>query len=96
MTDTDLLSRFEALALAPGEFRHRQHVQLAFAMLDRYRIGLRRFAEHCGAAGKYRDDLTCAWLALVATRLAMGPYASFDALVDAHPDLLDKTVIPTR
>ena len=32
--DADLVTAFEALAIAPSAFTHREHVRLAFAMLN--------------------------------------------------------------
>jgi hypothetical protein len=100
--DATLVSRFEALAVEPHAFHHREHLRLAFAMLDgaefglastRYRHALRRFADSVGATGKYQETLTRAWLALVAERMAAGHYASSLDLLAAHPDLLDKQAV---
>ena len=100
--DALLVSRFEALAVDPRQFRHREHLRLAFAMLAtadfgsasvRYRRALRRFADAAGAAGKYQETLTRAWLALVAERMATTPYASSFDLLAAHPDLLDTRAV---
>jgi hypothetical protein len=75
MRDDDLLARFEALQIEPRDFGHAEHVRLAYAMLAdlgdfgeaavRYRRALRAFAAHVGAAGKYHETLTWAYLALV-------------------------------
>jgi hypothetical protein len=77
--DEELVVQFEALTLAPQDFGHREHVRLAYAMLAdlgdfgeaavRYRRGLRAFAAHVGAAGKYHETLTWAYLALVHERM---------------------------
>jgi hypothetical protein len=79
MTDDELVTRFEALDLPPAAFGHREHVRLAYAMLAdlgdfgeaavRYRRALRAFAAHVGAAGKYHETLTWAYLALVHERM---------------------------
>jgi len=79
LSDPDLVARFEALQLAPADFGHREHVRLAYAMLAdlgdfgeaavRYRRALRAFAAHVGAAGKYHETLTWAYLALVHERM---------------------------
>jgi hypothetical protein len=96
--DASLLSRFESHELAPGEFRHREHIRLAFAMLRgadfgeaalRFRAGLKRFAAAAGAPGKYHETLTWAYLALVVRCMAERDYPSSLALLDARPDLLD-------
>jgi hypothetical protein len=96
LTDAELVTRFEALAIAPSDFRHREHVRLAFAMLAeadfgeagvRFRRALRAFAVHVGAPGKYHETLTWAYLALVAERMA-GCATSFE-LLERAPELLD-------
>jgi hypothetical protein len=98
LDDATLLARFEALAIAPADFRHREHVRLAVAMLVgadfgdaavRYRRALRRFAAHVGADGKYHETLTWAYLALVARALDEHPVATSAALLAQVPALLD-------
>ena len=99
LDDAELVARFEALAIAPAEFRHREHVRLAYAMLRggdfgdaavRFRRALRRFAEAAGAADKVHETLTWAYLAVIARRMAEDPAATTSrALVARHPDLLD-------
>jgi len=97
MDDTTLLARFESLELAPGEFRHREHIRVAFAMLRgaefgeaalRFRTGLKRFATAAGVPGKYDETLTWAYLALVARCMAERDYPSSLAMLEARPDLL--------
>src|SRR5438105_15925504 len=82
LEDCELVARFEALAIAAADFRHREHVRLAFAMLQgadfgeaavRYRRALKRFAAHVGAPGKYHETLTWAYLALVQRRMHEHP-----------------------
>jgi len=99
MTDAELLARFEALTLPPTEFRHREHVRLAFAMLaeeadfaaaaQRYRTALRRFATNAGVPGKYHETITWAYLALVHQRMHEHPCAASLELLERCPELLD-------
>jgi len=99
LDDTELVARFEALAVAPGAFGHREHVRLAYAMLRgadfgeaavRFRRALRRFAGAAGAADKYHETLTWAYLALVARRMAEDPEAKTShELLARHPELAD-------
>ena len=97
LDDATLLARFEQLEIAPRDFRHREHIRLAFAMLRdadfgeaalRFRAALKRFAAAAGAHAKYHETLTWAYLALVARCMDEG-YADSFALLAAHPDLLD-------
>src|SRR5690349_15779539 len=97
MSDEEFLERFERCDLA--EFRHRDHVRLAWlclradgwaGALGRIRDGIRRFALSHGATGKYHETMTVAWLAAVAEALAETPdEADFDAFVERHSRLLD-------
>ena len=99
LSDEDLANRFEDLTLAPGEYGHREHVRVAYTMLRgadfgeaalRFRRALRRFTAAAGAAAKYHETLTWAYLALVARRLAETPgLASSQVFLARHPDLLD-------
>jgi len=98
LDDATLLARFEQLEIAPGAFRHREHVRLAFAMLrgadfgeaaQRFRTALKRFAAAAGAHGKYHETLTWAYLALVAQCMDDRAFESSFELLEARPDLLD-------
>jgi len=98
LDDAELVSRFEALAIAPAEFRHREHVRLACAMLRgsdfgdaavRFRRALRRFADAAGAPDRFHETLTWAYLAVIHGRMATDPGTTSQALVARHADLLD-------
>lgn len=101
MTDEEFQTRFETCTLE--DFRHRDHVRIAWIYLrqlpyDRavqaMEQGIRRFATHHGALDKYHHTMTLVWMRLVA---AARPDASddFDAFLATHPQLLDKD-IPRR
>lgn len=99
LDDGELVARFEALAIPPEAFRHREHVRLACAMLRgadfgeaavRFRRALRRFTAAAGAPEKYHETLTWAYLVVVAQRMACDPAATTSQqLVARHPDLVD-------
>ena len=99
LDDAALAAAFEALAIRPQDVRHREHVRLAFALLARegdlataavaYRASLRRFAAAAGAAGKYHETITWAYLAIIAERMQERAYGSSHDLLAEHPDLLD-------
>ena len=98
LDDTALLAAFETGTL--GEFRHREHVRVAFAMLARdgdlaaaalaFRRGLRRLA---GGSGKYHETLTWAYLVVIAERMHGRGYRSSHELLADHPDLLDRLLL---
>jgi hypothetical protein len=105
MTDEQLADGFEAGTLAPGQFRHREHVRLAWIYLARLgragaerRLceGLQAFATRAGRPDKFDAGLTAAWVAVLADAAdSLGP-TTFDALVRARPDLLEAGSIAAK
>jgi hypothetical protein len=55
----------------------------------RFKRALVQFAAAIGAAGKYHETLTWAYLTLIHERMHAGQYASSHELLAANPDLLD-------
>jgi hypothetical protein len=107
LDDATLVTRFEALAIAPADFGHREHVRLAFAMLTeadfaeaaaRYGRALRTFAASVGAAQKYHATLTWAYLALVRRAMDEHACATSLELLEQAPELLELRVqmLPER
>ena len=102
--DRRFLEAFERCELSEREFRHREHVRLAYiylrvhdaeAALDLLRTGLRRFLAHLGApASVYHETLTHAWLLAVAHFMhRTGPTADFEQFAQAASRLFDKDVM---
>lgn len=99
LDDAALITAFSALAIESADFRHREHVRLGFAILVRerdlaaaviaFRTCLQRFAATIGAAAKYHETLTWAYLIVIAERMHGHGYASSREFLAAHPDLLD-------
>ena len=107
MTDDELVSGFETCGLAPERFGHREHLQLAWCYLTRFGrdeterrllAGLRAFAARVGKPDKFDAALTSAWVGVLADASAqLGTPATFDTLIAARPDLLDRARIrPSR
>jgi hypothetical protein len=80
-TDEELVEAFEACTLANEDFRHEQHVRVAWvylsrmpplAALERFSTALRRFAAHYGADGLYHETITWAYVFLIQERRARG------------------------
>lgn len=78
MTDDEFLAALEVDALPAESFDHRAHVRAAYLYLKRcgfidgmaaFRASLKRFAERYGAAGKYHETITVAFLAVIHERL---------------------------
>jgi hypothetical protein len=101
--DLPELERFVRGELDPAEFPHREHVRMAFEMLRRhdfaetvlhYSRALRAMTARAGKPQAFNQTVTIAFLSLVAERIQeSGGAADFDALVRAHPELLDKAAL---
>ena len=98
LSDDELVARFEAGTLAPADYHHREHVRIAYAMLrgvdlgaaaQRFRRALSAYAAAIGAAAKYHETLTWAYLVLIAERMAGDDRGGSQAFLAAHPELLD-------
>ena len=86
-----------------GQFRHRQHINLAYYAVQRYgmpeAIGkicgwIRHLAAYERAPQKYHYTVSRAWVELVAHHVAAEPgCADFDAFADRNPALLDKRLL---
>lgn len=99
MTDDALFLRAsESLTLPPADFRHPEHIRLAWLYLRRFPFdqalarlsaSILRFAAHHGAEGKYHHTITHAWMVLVHHALTRSPEAAFPDFLAAYPHLLD-------
>jgi hypothetical protein len=98
MTDDDFAQRFEDCTFPIADFRHRDHVRLAWVYLRwhpplealaRFTTALQRFATFHGHAGLYHETITWAYLFLIHERVADSthdePWEEFAA---RHPDLV--------
>jgi len=101
--EDDFVAAVEECRYANAEFRHADHIRLAWIYVRRYgadkaeeRIAetIRRFAISHGHEAKYHDTLTRAWLRLVATAEHLTPtVATFDELLSKHGWLLDRSAL---
>ena len=82
-----------------GRFGHREHLELCVVAIRRFGADaalpvvaafIRHFSEAHGAAQKYHETLTRFWTAATAHALALTKADDVDALVAAHPQLLDR------
>lgn len=101
-SETTLLGRFERRDIEPGAFAHRDHLQVAYEMLDRYDFAdaclryaktIRRMAETAGAPQKYNTTITFAFMSLIAERKSHSNGADWQSFLTSNPDLLDKDVL---
>jgi hypothetical protein len=97
MTDDRFLRAFEDTTLEP--FHHRDHVRVTYLYIHafgeagtRERLGpaILRYAEARNGGGKYHETITQAWIGLVA---ACADAGSFETMLAAHPELLDKDLL---
>jgi hypothetical protein len=97
VNDRDFAAAVETCRLGRGEFRHADHVRLAWIYLrerplveaiDRFAATLRRLAAHHGVPGLYHETITWAYLLLIHERRERGPGADdWDAFRSANADL---------
>jgi hypothetical protein len=99
-SDDEFLHAFFGLTLANPEFRHRDHLWLAWLAVRRHggkvaeevvTAGIRRFADHNSHGPLYHDTMTRFWVRLVDHAVSDRPeIVDFDEFLAAYPLLLDK------
>src|SRR5579864_7282651 len=98
MTNDEFLSAFDGTTLEP--FHHRDHLRVTFLYLRQFgeretqaRLGpaILRHAAARNGAEKYHQTITLAWIRLVAA--ASAGAQDFDAMLAAHPELLNKNLL---
>jgi hypothetical protein len=97
--DREFVTAVESCAISCGDFRHADHVRLAWIYLrsyslteaiDRFTRSLRRFAAHCGVPGKYHETITWAYLLLIHERMQQdNAPRGWDSFRAANTDLFD-------
>ena len=79
--DDEFLEAFHSCRLLASEFRHADHLRLAWLHLHRekldtallrVRTGIQAFAAHHGVAHLYHETITTAWVRLLATHRENG------------------------
>lgn len=102
MTDEEFLAALEDGSLPAASFDHVHHVRAAWLYLRRlgftdgmaaFRHTLRAFATRHGAADKYNETITVAWLVLIHERLAVGPTETWPDFAARHCELLDRRLL---
>src|SRR5450432_1088872 len=106
-SDLRFLRAFEACELTAENFRHREHVRLAYIYLRLYpldvaleslRAGLLRLLTHFGApASLYHETITRSWLLAVAHFMNAGaPTTDSEDFLANSAVLLDKEIMLTH
>ncbi len=102
MTRT-LMERLETGGIEPADFGHREHLEAAWEVLGespfleaaaRYARAIEDFATRAGAADKFHLTVTLAYLSLIAERMTLADYASFETFLAANPDLEGDALAP--
>ena len=100
--DCEQLERFMRGEIDAACFPHREHVRMAFEMLQRhdfpesvlhYSRALRAMAARAGKPQAFHQTVTIAFLSLIAERLEGREWNDFAAFARDNPDLLDKTTV---
>ena len=102
MDDREFVAQFEACVLPSSHFHHRNHVRLAWLYLKeaplldaltRFRTSLQRYAASLGAAAKYHETITFAFLFLIHERMQRTDATTFDEFADANAELFDAILL---
>ena len=101
--DPELAAILPGITGPGGQFRHRQHINLAFYAVRRYgmpdAVGaicgwIQQIAGYERAPQKYHYTVSRAWVELVAHHVAADPdCAEFDVFAERNPALLDKRLL---
>ena len=101
--DAELAAVWPAITGTSGQFRHREHINLAFYAVRRYgmpeAVGrvcgwIRQVAAYHRAPQKYHYTVSRAWVELVAHHVAAEPdCADFADFAERNPALLDKRLL---
>ena len=103
MTEAELIAAFEATTLPAEQFTHEAHVRVAWAYLRRaplpdalvaFANGLKRYAAAKGAADKYHETVTVAWMLLIAERTGDSPDSVWAEFSRTNADLLQREPSP--
>lgn len=99
MSDDEFLASFERLEIPGTEFRHKDHIRLAWIYLrdSNFADGAARFCDkfriyvcHVGAGSKYHETITWFYLVTVFERISKGPATSrWEDFARSNNDLLD-------
>jgi CDP-diacylglycerol--glycerol-3-phosphate 3-phosphatidyltransferase len=96
--DDEFLEAFHSCRLRISEFRHADHLRLAWLRLARepfetalvsVRSGIRAFAKHYNLTGLYHETITTAWVHLLATHRE----STFEEFLTANEPRLNSTLL---
>lgn len=105
MPNASHLATLEALTsgnLDPDNFRHRDHIGVAYEALSRHDFfeaaarvasSIRKMAEMAGAPEKFNATITWAFLCLIAERMATTAHRDAEDFIAQNPDLTSGNVL---
>jgi hypothetical protein len=101
--DAELAAIMPGITGPSGEFRHRQHINLAFLAVRRYGMPeattricdwIQRIAAYERAPQKYHHTVSRAWVEIIAHHVKADPdCADFNTFAAGNPALLDKRLL---
>ena len=101
--DAELAGILPGITSPSGQFRHRQHINLAFVAVRRYGMPeataricdwIQHIAAYERAPQKYHHTVSRAWVEIVAHHVDADPHcADFDTFARRNPALLDKRLL---
>ena len=104
MTRLSFSDRFERQEIAAEDFGHREHVQAAFELLQKYDFieataqyaeTIKSMATAAGAPQKFNVTITLAFMGLIAEKMMQaGSDSDFDSFYSSNPDLTGNALAP--
>ena len=95
--------RFERQEIAAEDFGHREHVQAAYELLQKYDFIeatakyaeiIKSMATAAGAPEKFNVTITVAFMGLIAEKMEASGDVDFDTFYSANPDLSGNALAP--
>jgi len=102
MTDEEFLKAFENGEIEAAQFRHPDHLRLAWCYArylpfqegaQKVAEGIKQFAARNNAGGLYHETITMFWVSEIYKAVPFCPAPSFIRFVEKNPWLRDKTYI---
>jgi hypothetical protein len=102
LSDEALVAAFESTELPAERFTHAAHVRVAWYYLRsisvleaivRFADGIRRFANSKGAATKYHETITIAYLLIIHERLDGARTLAWSDFAGRNPDLFGRSLL---
>lgn len=99
---TPELERFLRGEADPARFSHREHVRMGYELLRqqgfaeaawRYSCALHEMTQRAGRPERFHQTLTIGFLSLIAEAMASGDGGDFAGFIQAHPALLDPSIL---